>query len=193
MGKAASREGLGLEREGDGRRAIHGNKREGWRPHHGKEQGGRWTEGRGELQGGASATRKQEAGARARMDAEQILEAMEGEAVGHGEGGGRDNHGELQGRSSAGRASRGEESGLREGSSGHGEVEIRLSGEREEMDARSWRRMRLRKTATVEFSRDAYVHKIRISWRWTCRGKKIQIFPSLFSIQIYTDKYNFSN
>jgi hypothetical protein len=159
----------------------------------GRSKEGFWTEGRGELQGGASATRKQEAGARARMDAEQILEAMEGEAVGHGEGGGRDNHGELQGRSSAGRASRGEESGLREGSSGHGEVEIRLSGEREEMDARSWRRMRLRKTATVEFSRDAYVHKIRISWRWTCRGKKIQIFPSLFSIQIYTDKYNFSN
>jgi hypothetical protein len=25
------------------------------------------------------------------------------------------------------------------------------------------------------------------------RGKKIQIFPSLFSIQIYTDKYNFNN
>jgi hypothetical protein len=54
-------------------------------------------------------------------------------------------------------------------------VEIRSSGEREEMDARSWRRMRLRKTAADEFSRDAYVHKIRISWRWTCRGKKIQI------------------
>jgi hypothetical protein len=102
MGKADSRGGLGLEREGDGRGAIHGNKRGGWRPHHGKEQGGRWTEGRGELQGGASATRKQEAGAHARMDVEQILEAMEGEAVGHGEGGGRDDHGELQGRSSAG-------------------------------------------------------------------------------------------
>jgi hypothetical protein len=55
MGKATMREGLGLEREGDGRGAIHGNKRRGWRPHHGKEQGGRWTEGRGELQGGASA------------------------------------------------------------------------------------------------------------------------------------------
>jgi hypothetical protein len=42
--------------------AIHGNKRGGWRPHHGKEQGGRWTEGRGELQGVASATRKQKQG-----------------------------------------------------------------------------------------------------------------------------------
>ena len=41
MGKADSREGLGLEREGDGRGAIHGNKRGGWRPHHVKEQGGR--------------------------------------------------------------------------------------------------------------------------------------------------------
>jgi hypothetical protein len=191
MGKAASREGLGLEREGDGRRAIHGNKREGWRPHHGKEQGGRWTEGRGELQGGASATRKQEAGARARMDAEQILEAMEGEAVGHGEGGGRDDPWELQGGARLGERRAGKR--VVWGSSGHGEVEIRSSGEREEMDVRSWRRMRLRKTAADEFSRDAYVHKIRISWRWTCRGKKIQIFPSLFSIQIYTDKYNFSN
>ena len=192
MGKAASREGLGLEREGDGRGYPWQQKRGlASTPWEGARRA--LDRGQGRAPGSGVGHQETEAGVRAGMDAEQILEAMEGEAVGHGEGGGRDDHGELQGRSSAGRASRGEESGLREGSSGHGEVEIRSSGEREEMDARSWRRMRLRKTAADEFSRDAYVHKIRISWRWTCRGKKIQIFPSLFSIQIYTDKYNFSN
>jgi hypothetical protein len=34
------------------------------------------------------------------------------------------------------------------------------------------------KTTADEFSTETYVHKIRISWRWTRRGKKIQIFSS---------------
>lgn len=85
MGKAASREGLGLEREGDGRGYP-------WQQERGLAstpwEGARRAldRGQGRAPGSGVGHQETEAEVHAGMDAEQILEAMEGEAVGHGEG-----------------------------------------------------------------------------------------------------------